>query len=389
MEGRIQHENGIRKAFYEARRQAEIFGADQVFDLSIGNPGAPAPDDVREALLRIADDPAASHGYMSEAGYEDTRQALADSIRERFNCACTADDLVMTVGAAGGLNAALLSVIDPGDEVIVFRPYYPAYREFIDNWNGTIVEVDPAGPQLMPDMADLRAKLSPRTKAVLVNTPQNPTGAVYDEATCRELAACLNEAQDRFGTEIALISDEPYRELVYGGAKAPWWPDWYANSLVVYSFSKSLSLAGERIGYVMIPHKVPDHDRIVRAVRRAMGKIGYVNAPAIAQRIAGECAKASVDLEYYSRSRDFLKDLMTRLHFDFVDPQGAFYLFLKAPGGDEKRFMAMASERHLIFVGGSHFAYPGYVRVSFCCPYEKLVRAEKAFEALARDCESL
>lgn len=377
---------GIRAAFHEAQRQYEIYGKENVFDLSIGNPGAPVPEKVNETIIKLAMDEELTHSYMCEAGYETTRTKIAESLNLRLGTEYTSNHVIMSNGVAGGLNCTLCAVLDPGDEVIVFQPYYPAYLGFIENWNGKMVTVAPKEEDFSPDFEDLEDKITERTKAVIINSPHNPSGTIYTKETAERLTDILKQKQEEYGHEIYLVSDEPYRDLVYDNTKLPWWPEYYRNTIVVYSFSKSLSLAGERIGYVLVPLGMKDAELVIRAVRLAMGKIGYVNAPAFFQRVIEACKDERVDLEYYDRNRCLLYGTLKRLGFQAVEPRGAFYIFVKSPLEKEEEFIELAMRRHIIAVGGSSFGWYGYIRLSFCCTYEVLERSIPAFERLAEDC---
>lgn len=386
MEESLRQGGGIRQAFNEAMRQRELYGADKVYDLSLGNPSVLPPKEVRESMRRLSAQENLSHQYMCEAGYEEVRCEIAASLNREHRTAYDCENIIMTNGVAGGLNIVLRALLDPGDEVVIFRPYYPPYVGFIKNWSGIPVMVSPEGDSFQPDFNELEGKITERTKAVIINSPHNPTGIIYTADTAARLAGILEDKQKEYGHSICLISDEPYRDLVYDGTKLPWWPDIYQNTIVSYSFSKSLSLAGERIGYLLIPSEMEASGEVIRAVRLSMGRLGFVNAPAFFQRVAGDCACVQVDVDYYDRNRRLLYDTLTRLGFTCTKPQGAFYIFVKAPGDDEEEFLEMAGKRHLIFVGGSSFGWRGYARVSFCCGYEVLKAAVPALELLAKDC---
>lgn len=386
MEEGLKQDGGIRQAFNEARRQQERYGADKVYDLSLGNPSALPPVRVREMMRRLSDQDDLSHQYMCEAGYEEVRSAVALSLNQRQGTSYGCDNVIMTNGVAGGINLVLRALLNPGDEVVIFAPYYPAYVGFIKNWSGKVITVNPDGESFQPDFKELEEKITEHTKVVIINSPHNPTGIIYTSDTAQRLAKVLEKKQKEYGCSICLLSDEPYRDLVYDGTELPWWPKYYENTIVSYSFSKSLSLAGERIGYLLIPSEVTGSCSVIRAVRLAMGKLGFVNAPAFFQRVAGGCMDVQVDAEYYDRNRRLLYDTLLRLGFTCTKPQGAFYIFVKAPGGDEKRFLEMAGKRHLIFVGGSSFGLEGYARLSFCCSYDVLEAAVPALELLAKDC---
>lgn len=385
MKASLKSGSGIRDAFNEARRQKELYGEEQVYDLSLGNPAAPSPQQVQEAIRAFAIQDGLSHEYMCEAGYEDVRGNIADSLNRHHGTSYSDDNIIMTNGVAGGINVVLRALLDPGDEVIIFRPYYPAYVGFIRNWQGRVVEVDPQ-EDFQPDLDDLESKITEHTKIVMINSPHNPTGVIYSEAVFRGIAQILENAQARYGHGICLLSDEPYRDLVFDGTEIPWIPEFYANTIVSYSFSKSLSLAGERIGYLTIPSEMEESETLIRAVRMAMGRLGFVNAPAFFQRVVGQCVDESVDLQYYAKNRELLYSTLQKYGYECTCPQGAFYIFVKAPDGDEQHFMEQARKRHLIFVGGSSFGWPGYARVSFCGAYSVLEKAVPALRLLAEDC---
>ena len=376
---------GIREAFNEARRQKALYGDENVYDLSIGNPSAPVPRKVTEVLKDFCGKKELDHQYMCESGYEEVREKIADHLNQKYNTGYGINNIIMTNGVAGGINIVLRALLNPGDEVIIFRPYYPAYKGFVENWQGKIVEVNPK-EDFQPDFEDLEHKITIRTKVVIVNSPHNPTGVIYTKETAAKISEILKSKQKEYGHAICLLSDEPYRELVYIEEELPWWPDFYQNTIVSYSFSKSLSLAGERIGYLTIPTEFEDSENVIKAVRLAMGRLGFVNAPALFQRIVGECIDEQVDLEYYAKNREILYGTLKQCGYECIEPKGAFYIFVKAPDNNEERFLELARKRHLIFVGGSSFGYSGYVRLSFCCKYEVLQRATDALKHLADDC---
>lgn len=323
---------------------------------------------------------------MCESGYEEVRSKIAGWMNQKYKTSYGINNIIMTNGVAGGLNMVLRALLNPGDEVLVFRPYYPAYKGFAENWQGKIIEVDP-GEDFQPDFENLERKITKRTKVVIANSPHNPTGVIYTKETAAKISESLKSKQKEYGHAICLLSDEPYRDLVYIEEELPWWPDFYQNTIVSYSFSKSLSLAGERIGYLTIPTEVEDSENVIKAVRLAMGRLGFVNAPALFQRIVGECIDEQVDLEYYAKNKEILYGTLKQCGYEFIEPKGAFYIFVKAPDNNEERFLELARKRHLIFVGGSSFGYSGYVRLSFCCKYEVLQRATDALKHLADDCK--
>ena len=295
MQQRLGTSSAIRQAFEKAEKLKKAHGADNVFDFSIGNPSAPCPAGVRAALEDTARKTAPElHGYMDSSGYADVRSTIAASLARRFDTAYTASDIVMTTGAASAINALMQTVLDHEDEVVVLLPCYPAYRVFVENWGARLVEVPFDEETMLPDLAAFERALTPRTKLVIVNTPNNPSGVVYPAAAADGIAGALFRAQRAFGHPILLLSDEPYRDLVYDGVQNPWWPAIYRNTAVVYSFSKSASIAGERIGYVALTPGMAERGPLLAGIRRSLGDIGFVNAPATAQRMAAASADASM-----------------------------------------------------------------------------------------------
>lgn len=390
MKGMVANSSAIRAMFEEGNRLAEIYGAENVFDFSLGNPNVPAPQAVKDAILEILDesDPVVLHGYTnSNSGYADVRQTVADSLNERFGTSFTGENIVMTVGAAGGLNVILKTLLNPGDEVIAFAPYFGEYRSYTNNYDGVLVEISPNTEDFQPKLDEFETKISPRTKAVIVNTPNNPTGVVYSKETIRNMAAILEKKQKEYGTEIYLISDEPYRELAYDGVEVPWLTKYYDNTIVGYSYSKSLSLPGERIGYLVIPDAVTDSESVKSAANVATRILGFVNAPTLQQKVVAKCIREKTDLSYYDRNREELYKGLLECGFSCIKPQGAFYLFVKSPVENEKEFCEAAKKYNILIVPGSSFACPGYVRLAYCVSYETIVNALPKFKELAKDYE--
>ncbi len=387
MENMVANSSAIRAMFEEGNRLAKIYGPENVYDFSLGNPNVPAPESVKKAIMELLDeeDPVVLHGYTnSNAGYEDVRQAVAESLNERFQTAFSANNITMTVGAAGGLNVILKALLNPGDEVIVFAPYFGEYRSYVNNFDGVIVEISPDTTTFQPKLDEFEAKITSKTKAVIVNTPNNPTGVVYSEETIRRMAAIMEKKQKEFGTEIYLISDEPYRELAYDGVEVPYLTKYYANTVVGYSYSKSLSLPGERIGYLVIPDEVSDSDKLIAAANVATRILGFVNAPTLQQKVVKACLNEKTDISFYDRNRETLYKGLKELGFECIKPEGAFYLFVKSPVEDEKAFCAEAKKYNLLLVPGSSFACPGYVRIAYCVAYETIVNSLPKFAELAK-----
>ena len=387
MENMVANSSAIRAMFEEGNRLAAKYGAENVFDFSLGNPNVPAPEAVKKAMIEILseEDPIVLHGYTnSNAGYEDVRQAVADSLNARFGTNFASRNITMTVGAAGGLNVILKSLLNPGDEVVVFAPYFGEYRSYTDNYDGVIVEISPDTETFQPKLDEFEKKLSPKTKAVIVNTPNNPTGVVYSEETIQKLAAILEKKQKEFGTEIYLISDEPYRELAYDGVEVPYLTKYYANTVVGYSFSKSLSLPGERIGYIAVSPKM-DYYEEVKGGLITTNRIGSVNAPSLMQKVIAKCVDAEVDVAAYDKNRLALYNGLKECGFECIKPQGAFYLFVKSPVADEKAFCEAGKKYNILMVPGSSFACPGYVRLAYCVSYDTIINSLPEFKKLAEE----
>lgn len=386
MKNMVANSSAIRAMFEEGNRLAQIYGAENVFDFSLGNPNVAAPETVKEAIIELLDesDPVVLHGYTnSNSGYADVRETVAKSLNERFGTKFEGKNIVMSVGAAGGLNVILKALINPGDEVIAFAPYFGEYRSYTNNYDGVLVEVSPNTVDFQPKLDEFEQKITPKTKAVIVNTPNNPTGVVYSEETIKELASIMDAKQKEYGTEIYLISDEPYRELVYDGVRVPYLTKYYDNTIVGYSYSKSLSLPGERIGYLVIPDEVKDSEDVLAAANVATRILGFVNAPTLQQKLVAKCINEKTDISYYNRNRETLFNGLRECGFECIKPQGAFYLFVKSPAADEKEFCAAAKKYNLLLVPGSSFACPGYVRLAYCVAYETIVNSLPKFRELA------
>lgn len=383
----VQNNSAIRMMFEEGNRLRAKYGADKVFDFSLGNPSVPAPDCVRQAIIDLVneEEPTVLHGYMSNAGFEDVRQAVAESLNRRFGTAFAAKNLIMTVGAASGLNVILKTILNPGEEVIVFAPYFLEYGAYVRNYDGQLVEISPDTETFQPNLTELEEKITANTRAVIVNTPHNPTGVVYSEETIKKLAAILEKKQEELGTVIYLISDEPYRELAYDGVEVPYLTKYYANTVVGYSYSKSLSLPGERIGYLVIPDEADGSEELITAAAIANRIGGSVNAPSLIQKVIGKCVDAEVDVAAYDRNRIALYEGLKKCGFSCIKPQGAFYLFVKSPTANEKEFCEAAKKYNILMVPGSSFACPGYVRLAYCVSYETIVHSLPEFAKLAKE----
>nr|WP_303015802.1 pyridoxal phosphate-dependent aminotransferase [uncultured Blautia sp.] len=383
----VKNNSAIRMMFEEGNRLRAKYGADKVFDFSLGNPSVPAPDSVREAIIELVNttDPTVLHGYMSNAGFEDVRQTIAESLNRRFDTKFSAKNLIMTVGAASGLNVILKTILNPGEEVIVFAPYFLEYGAYVRNYDGVLVEISPDTTIFQPNLAEFEQKITPKTRAVIVNTPHNPTGVVYSEETIKKLSAILEAKQKEFGTVIYLISDEPYRELAYDGVEVPYLTKYYNNTVVGYSYSKSLSLPGERIGYLVIPDEADGSEELISAATIANRTLGCVNAPSLIQKVVAKCVDAKTDLAAYDKNRQALYNGLKDCGFECIKPQGAFYLFVKSPVEDEKAFCEAGKKYNILMVPGSSFACPGYVRLAYCVSYETIVNSLPEFKKLAAE----
>lgn len=388
----IENSSAIRAMFVEGREMAQKYGAENVYDFSLGNPATPAPAAIHGAIRSLLDESEAAsggtlalHGYMPNGGFSDVRAAIAENLNGRFGTAFGAEDVLMTVGAAGGINAVLKAILDPGDEVIVISPYFGEYREYVSNFGGVLVEARSNRETFQPDFADFEGRITPKTRAVIVNTPNNPTGVVYTPETMRELARILEKKEAQFGTDVYLISDEPYRELVYDGREPDFLTKYYDNTIVVYSFSKSLSLPGERIGYVAVPKEARDAADLVRGIEISIRTLGYVNAPSLMQKAVARCLGEKADVAFYDENRSALYGELTRMGFSCVRPDGAFYLWVKSPVPDEKEFVDAGKRLHILMVGGSSFGCPGFVRIAYCVSHETVKNSLPAFERLAEE----
>ena len=373
--------------FEEGKQMAAKYGAENVFDFSLGNPNVPAPPEVNEALIDIVKntDSVRLHGYMSNAGHDEVRAIVAGSLNKKYGTNYDKGNIVMTVGAAGGLNVALKAILNPGDEVIAFAPYFGEYNNYVSNFDGKMVIITPDTKTFQPNIAEFEQKITNKTACVIVNSPNNPTGVIYSRETLSKMAEILEKKQNEFGKTIYLITDEPYRELAYDGAEVPWVPGIYRNTIVGYSYSKSLSLPGERIGYLVIPSEADDFEDLAAAAGVATRILGFVNAPSIMQLVIGKCIDASTDISYYDRNRNTLYEGLTEMGFECQKPEGAFYLFLKSPLEDEKEFVNIAKKYNILMVPGSTFMCSGYVRIAYCVSYETVVNSLPKFRELAKE----
>ena len=377
----------IRELFeYGNRRKAEI-GADKVLDFSLGNPNVPCPDRVTRSFMHLLEETEAAslHGYTSAPGDMTVRKAVSDYMNEKYGIGCEPSDFYMTAGAAASLTITLRSVCREGSQVIVFTPYFPEYKVFIENAGGTTVEVPVRTEDFQPDFEALERALNRDTAAVIVNSPNNPTGAVLTEESLKKLSELLEKAQERFGTEIFLISDEPYRELVYEGTKLAFPVNYYDNTIVCYSWSKSLSMPGERIGYIMVSPRAARRRKIFAAICGSGRSLGFVCAPALMQYVVAMNQGVTSDLEEYAKNRQLIYEIVTGCGFEAVRPDGAFYLFVKSPSGDGNELSERAKKYELLLVPSDSFGIEGYVRISYCVSRQQIEKSAEAFRALAAD----
>ncbi|MEW8993860.1 pyridoxal phosphate-dependent aminotransferase [Clostridium sp.] len=384
MVGYVKGSSLIRAMFEEGKRLASIYGAENVYDFSLGNPNLEPPSTVKEAIVDILNNEPNTmvHGYMSNSGYEDVRETIANSINKKFDTNFSGKNIVMTVGAAGGLNVIFKTLLNPEDEVVVFAPYFGEYRSYAANYDGKLVVVAPNTTDFQPNLDEFESKITDKTKAVIINSPNNPTGVVYSEETIIRLTNILKEKQKELGTDIYLISDEPYRELVYDNIEVPYLTKYYENTVVGYSYSKSLSLPGERIGYLVIPNEVSDFENVVSAANVATRILGYVNAPSLFQRVIARCLDDKVNIDFYNKNRELLYSELTSYGYECIKPEGAFYLFVKSPIDNDIEFCNMAKKYNILIVPGTSFACPGYIRIAYCVAYTTIENALPGFKSL-------
>ncbi|MBE6728501.1 MAG: pyridoxal phosphate-dependent aminotransferase [Ruminococcaceae bacterium] len=376
----------IREIFEYAKKRRSEIGDDKVFDFSIGNPSIPAPQSVTDAIMRLCSekDPVALHGYTSAVGDLGVRTKIADYIKGQFGVEAKPTQIYMTCGAAASLTITLNAIINPGDEVIVLAPFFPEYRVFAEKAGAKLCVVKCREEDFQIDFEALQSAINENTKAIIVNSPNNPTGVVFSRDTVEKLADLLNEKQKQFGKTIFLIADEPYRELAYG-VEVPYLPAFYDNTVVCYSYSKSLSLPGERIGYIFVPSTVCESAKVYAAVCGAGRSLGFVCAPSLLQYVIGECIGETSDVSVYQKNRDIFYNALTDMGYKVAKPDGAFYLFMKALEADANAFCEKAKKYELLLVPSDSFGYEGYVRIAYCLNEEQITRALPAFEALIKE----
>ena len=376
----------IRTIFEYGQKRAAEVGAENVFDFSLGNPNVPAPDFIQAAAMDILqhNDPMEVHGYTVAPGKPQVREILAADLNKRFGMEITGKNLFMTAGAAASITITFKALAEAGDEFVTIAPFFPEYRVFVEACGGKLVVVPAKTDDFQIDFAALEAALTPRTKAVIINSPNNPSGAVYSEATIRQLADLLRTKERAFGHPIFIIADEPYREIVYDGLTVPCIPLLHDNTIVCYSYSKSFSLPGERIGYIVVPDTVADFARIYGAIAGAARVLTHVNAPSLWQLVVARCAGKAADLSTYARTAALLYDGLTAAGYVCMRPQGAFYLFPTSLEEDDAAFCARARDYDLLLVPGADFGCPGYFRAAYCVRTEMIERALPHFQELRK-----
>lgn len=385
METLMKNNSVIREMFDEGKRLEQLYGEENVFDFSIGNPNVTPPNEIKENIIKILNEenPLEVHGYMNNSGYFSVRENIAEHLTKTKGIQLEDKNIIMTCGAAGGLNIIMKTLVNPDDEVIIFAPYFGEYINYINNYNGKTVIVSCDKNNFEPNLDELKEKITAKTKAVIINSPNNPSGVIYSEEIIKAISNILRESSEKLGTEICLISDEPYREIVYDGVEVPFILKYYHNSLIVYSYSKSLSLPGERIGYIVVNPKMNNISKILAALNIANRVLGFVNAPSLFQKVVGRSLDLEVDVNVYKKNRDLLYNHLVSLGFKCLKPNGAFYLFPKSPIEDDNKFCNELKKFNILAVPGSVFGYNGHFRLSYCIKYEKIEKSLKAFDKVA------
>ena len=377
----------IREIFEYSKTRASEIGADKVYDFSLGNPSVEPPAQVEEAIKELINTQGATvlHGYTSAQGDFGVRKAISDNINSKFNLSLTPDSIYMTCGAAASLSICLKAVVNPGEECIVFAPFFTEYRVFVENAEGELVVSKPETDTFQIDINDLEAKINENTRCVIMNSPNNPSGVVYTKEIIEKVCALLDKKQKEYNKVIYLIADEPYRELVYGDVEIPYLMNYYKNTLVCYSFSKSLSLPGERIGYIAVNPQANDSKDVYLAVCGAGRSLGYVCAPSLFQRVVAKCLDAKVNVKAYKENRDLIYNSLTEYGFKCVKPDGAFYLFVKSPLGSAFDFYEKAKKKEILLVPCDDFGVEGYVRIAYCVDKQRIANSLPAFKELAKE----
>lgn len=374
----------IRDMFEYGRKRAAVVGEENIFDFSLGNPNVPAPSSVKKAILDILDNEKDTfiHGYTIAPGYEDVRATIAESINKRFGTDFTKNNLFMTLGAAAAINTCFKALSNPDDEYITFAPYFPEYKCFVESAGAKLVIVPADTSSFQINYREFEKLVNINTKAIIVNSPNNPSGVVYSEETINKLSSLLEKKSKDFNHPIYIISDEPYREIVFDNVNVPYIPKYYKNTLVCYSYSKSLSLPGERIGYIAVPNEMEDFPIVIAALAGGARALGYVNAPSLFQRVAAKCVNETSDISIYKTNRDLLYKGLTEMGFSCVKPEGAFYLFPRSLEPDSREFCRRAQELDLLLVPGDDFGCPGHFRLSYCIQTSTIEKALPVFKKL-------
>lgn len=381
-----KNSSAIRAMFEEGKRLSALYGPDAVYDYSIGNPATPPPPSVKKAILHILEEEPSLfiHGYTNNAGHESVRACIAEQVKEEFNQNLTADNVILTNGAAGGLNIILKTILNPGDEVVVFAPYFGEYAAYVKNYDGKLVVLGTELPDFSLPIEKLEQAVTKKTKAVIINSPNNPTGAVYSAESISALSQLLQQKQKENGSPIYLIADEPYRRIVFDDTPVPFPANYYPNTFTAYSFSKALSLPGERIGYVIANTEMDGFREIMNSLNVANRICGFVNAPSLFQLVLPYCIRDTSDISLYTQNRNALCQMLTELGFTFHYPKGAFYVFPKALIPDDIAFCNAAKEFRLLLVPGSSFGCPGYFRAAFCVSEKMIAASRESFQALSK-----
>lgn len=390
MENIGKNSSAIREIFEYGNKRKKEIGVQNVFDFSLGNPSIPAPQKLNDTILSLLNDRSSVelHGYTSAAGDANVREKIAGNITKRFGTVANKEDIYITCGAAASLTITLNAICNPGDEIIVLAPFFPEYKIFAKKSGAEVVEVPCRQQDFQIDFSSLEKAITKKTKGIIVNSPNNPTGVVFSEETIKKLSDLLNEKQKEFSTTIFIIADEPYRELVYGGVNVPYIPNYYDNTIVCYSYSKSLSLPGERIGYIFVPKTVAKNTSVYDAVCGAGRCLGYVCAPSLLQQVVGICVDETSDISQYEKNRDLLYNSLVDMGYSAIKPEGAFYLFLKSLEPDAKAFCQRAKKHELLLVPSDSFGCNGYVRIAYCVDYNVIEKSLSAFQKLINDYRS-
>lgn len=382
----VKNGSAIRAMFEEGKIMAAKYGKENIYDFSLGNPSIVPPVCVKEAIIDLAENEPEMelHGYPNNAGFEDVRQVVADYTNKTHGTNLNAENIIMTVGAAGGINVTLKAIINPGDEVMVIAPYFGEYDNYISNFDGVKVMVNADLERFAINFTDFESKVTEKTKCVIINSPNNPTGAVYTEEDIKRLAEILEKKQAEFGTSIYLFSDEPYREIAFNGLEIPYITKFYKNTVVGYSYSKSLSLPGERIGYLVVPSELDDSKEVIDAMVVANRILGFVNAPTLQQKVIKKVIGQTADLSVYEENKNILYKALIEMGYECVEPKGTFYMFPKCPIADDKEFCKKAKDFRLIIVPGSNFACPGYFRIAYCVDKSTVENSLESFRQLIK-----